>query len=98
MQFNVKNITRVSAIALALGLASGCTTITQEQLDAVAATANNALSEARSAASQANNALGVANEAAAAAQQAQQTADAALACCNENRDRMDRMFQEGMRK
>jgi uncharacterized protein HemX len=98
MQFTVKNLTRVSAIALALGLATGCTTITQEQFDAVAATANNALSEARAASSQANNALGVANEAAAAASQAQQTADAALACCNENRDRLDRMFQEGMRK
>ncbi len=95
---NIKNIARVSALALAAALATGCATVTQEQLDAVQATANSALSEARSASAQASNANKVASEAAYAAQQAQKTADAALACCNDNADKIESMFEKAMMK
>lgn len=90
--------TRLSALVIAAGLTAGCSSITVEQLDAVAATANNALSEARAAQEAANNALSVANEANATAQSAQQAADAAQACCNANSEKLDRMFQRAMQK
>lgn len=90
--------TRLSALLLTAGLAAGCSSVTVEQLDAVTATANNALSEARAAQDAANNALSVANEAKAAADSAQQAADAAQACCNANSERLDRMFQRAMQK
>lgn len=90
--------TRLSALLLTAGLAAGCSSVTVEQLDAVTATANNALSEARAAQDAANNALSVANDAKAAADSAQQAADAAQACCNANSERLDRMFQRAMQK
>ncbi len=94
----IKSITRLSAVALAAALASGCATITQEQLDAVAATANTALSEARDASAAASNAQNVASEAAYSASQAQKAAESALACCNGNADKIERMFEKAMSK
>lgn len=96
MQFKV--VTRVAAIVVAAGLMTACETITKEQFDAVSQTANNALSEARAAQGAANNALNRASEAAEAARRAQSTADAAQACCNDNSEKIDRMFNQTMRK
>ncbi len=94
----MKKTIRLSALLLTAGLAAGCTTVTVEQLEAVTATANNALSEARAAADTANNALGVANDASAAAASAQSAADSAQACCNANSERLDRAFSRAMSK
>lgn len=88
----------LSALILTAGLATGCSTVTVEQLEAVSATANNALAEARAAQDTANNAMSLANDASATAASAQQAADSAQACCNANSDKLDRMFQRAMSK
>ena len=88
---------KISALALALGLVAGCG-VTQEQLDEVRSTAETALSEAKSAQNRANNAHTVASEAAFAASEAQKSVQTALKCCNENSDRLDRMFEKAMMK
>ena len=98
MQKTLKNVTRIAALVCSVGLMAGCATVTQQQLDEVRAVANNALSEARSATERANNAHTVASDAAYAASEAQKKADAALQCCNDNSDKIDRMFQKAMRK
>lgn len=94
----MKKTIRLSALLLAAGLATGCSTVTVEQLDAVTATANNALSEARAAQGTADNALSVANDALSAAASAQSAADSAQACCNANTERLDRAFSKVMSK
>ncbi len=98
MQNELFKITRLTALVLAFGLASGCAYITQEQFDAVSSTANNALSEARSAKSAADGAARAAADASAAAARAQSTADQALACCNDNSEKIERMFEKAMTK
>ncbi len=98
----MRNVTRMavrmSAVALALGVMSGCTYVTKEQLDSVASTANNALSEARSARSAADSAATAARQAQAAAEAAQRSADEALACCRDNSDKIERLFERTMQK
>ncbi len=94
----IKNVARFTILAMTAALATGCATVTQEQLDAVQATANNALSEARLASKQASTAHTIASEAAYAAQQAQKSAESALACCNDNADKIDRAFEKAMTK
>ena len=92
-------------LCLVLGFTTACSTVTPEQLSAVDAKATSAQSDARKAATDAAAALAAANgakEAAAAAQatadSAKSTAEAAMACCNENKDRIERMFEKTMRK
>jgi len=99
----VKNLLKVSAIVLVLGAASGC--VSQSQLDEATATANNAARDAAAAKSAAEAARAAADSAAQAAGRAQSTADRALsaateaqACCDANRDRMEKMFQKSMSK
>jgi len=94
----MKKSLRISALLLTAGLAAGCSSITVEQLEAVTATANNALSEARAAQDTASSALSTANDAAAAAASAQSAADAAQSCCNANSERLDRAFSRAMSK
>lgn len=91
------NLLKVSILALSLGLVGGCA-VTPEQLDEVRATADQALAEAQAASRRANNAHTVASEAAFAAAEAYAASAAALVCCNENSDRLDRMFQKAMTK
>lgn len=98
MQLSKKILARSAALALLLGLSTGCATITQEQFDAVQSTANNALSEARSARSAADSAAAAARSAQSAANAAQRTADEALACCRDNSDKIERMFEKAMTK
>ena len=99
----IKNVLKVSAIVLVLGLASGCAT--QEASDRVQATADSAARDAAAAKSAAEAARAAADSAAQAAARAQSTADQALAaageaqsCCDANRDRLERMFQKSMSK
>lgn len=92
-------------LGLALVFTSACSTVSPEQLSAVEAKATSAMSDARKAASDAAAALNAANAAKEAASAAQATADAAkstaesaMACCNENKDRIERMFEKTMKK
>jgi len=103
MQKHLKAVSRLSALVLTVGLAAGCATT--DQINSLTTTANNALSEARSAMSAAgaaqstaDRALAAANSASAAASQAQQSAGSALSCCNDNSDKIERMFERAMRK
>ncbi len=95
-------VMKVSALVLFLGLASGCATT---GLDEVEAKANQAAADAAAAASAAEAARAAADRAAQAAAAAQSTADQALsaateaqACCEANRESMERMFQRSMSK
>ena len=99
------NVLKLAAVCAVLGLSSACSTVTPEQLSAVDAKATSAASDARTAASNAAAALKAATDAKAAAAAAQATADAAnasadaaQACCNENKDRLDRVFEKIMKK
>ena len=102
-----KSCARFQALVMGLALImlSACSTVTPEQLSAVQSQASSAASTAGKAASDAASALGAAKEAKltadaakAAADAAQSTADAAVACCNENKDRIERMFEQTMKK
>ena len=89
---------KACVLGVAIDALSACATVTPEQLAAVEAKISSAASDARNASSTANKALEVANGAAAAASAAQSAADAAMACCNDNKDRIERMFEQTMRK
>jgi hypothetical protein len=99
----IKNVLKVSAIVLVLGMASGCAS--QEAIDRAQATADSAARDAAAAKSTAEAARAAVDSAAQAAASAQSTADQALAaaseaqaCCDANRDRLERMFQKSMSK
>ena len=89
---------RMAIVAVILGGLSACATVKPEQLAAVEAKANSAMSEARSASSAAKSAMDAATAAGTAAAAAQSSADAAMACCGENKDRIERMFEQMMKK
>jgi hypothetical protein len=96
---------RVGALTACMAIASGCATITQEQLDAVRATAEQAATDASAASSTASAAQRTANEARQMASGAQSTANQALsaangsqACCDATNEKIDRMFQRSMSK
>lgn len=95
-------VLKTSALVLMLGLAAGCAST---ELEAVRGTAEQAAADAAAAASAAEAARAAADRAAQAASSAQSTADRALsaatesqACCEANREAMDRMFQKSMSK
>jgi hypothetical protein len=98
MQKTLSLTVRMAIVAAVLGTLSACATVKPEQLAAVEAKANSAMSEARSAASAAKSAMDAATAASAAAATAQSAADAAMACCSENKDRIERMFEQTMKK
>ena len=96
---------KLVVFCLALALVSACSTVSQQELSAVEAKATSAMSDARKAASDAANALKAAqaaqasaDAAAATADAAKSTAEAAMSCCNENKDRIERMFEQTMKK
>jgi len=87
---------KVSAMLLVVALATGCANNAEIQ-----ATADRAAADAAAAASAAEAARASADRAAQAAAAAQSTADQALsaateaqACCEANRESMERMFQK----
>jgi len=99
----MKNLLKVSALVLVFGVASGCAS--QDAIDRAQTTADNAARDAAAARSAAEAARAAADSAAQTAASAQSTADQALAaateaqsCCEANRERMERMFQQGVRK
>ena len=98
-----KTLVRVTFFAAVLMILGGCATV--EQLNEVRAmaekaqsAANDAASAASSAASAADGAMSAANRVMDAAASAQSAADAAMACCNENSNKLDRMFEKAMQK
>lgn len=98
MQKSISWAVRAAMMAGVLGLVAGCSNVTKEQLAAVEAKASDAAAKAGTAASQAAEALKVASKASEAAKAAQAAADAAQACCNDNKARLDSMFEKAMRK
>jgi hypothetical protein len=101
--FNMKKTAlRAGALALFVVMTAGCATTA---LDDVKATADRAAADAAAAISAAEAARAAADRAASAASAAQSTADQALAgaseaqaCCEANRESMERMFQKSMSK
>jgi hypothetical protein len=98
-----KTALRASGLALLLVLTAGCAATAG--LDDVKATADRAAADASAAASAAEAARASADRAGQAAAAAQSTADRALAaateaqaCCEANRESMERMFQKSMSK
>ena len=97
-----KTALRASGLVILLAFAAGCATT---GLDEVKATADRAAADASAAASAAEAARAAADRAGQAAAAAQSTADQALAaateaqaCCEANRESMERMFQKSMSK
>jgi hypothetical protein len=98
-----KTALRSSGLALLLVMAAGCSTTAG--LDDVKATADRAAADASAAASAAEAARAAADRAGQAAASAQRTADQALsaateaqACCEANRESLERMFEKSMSK
>ena len=97
-----KTALRASALVLFVALAAGCAST---GMDDAQATADRAAADAAAAASAAEAARAAADRAAQAASAAQSTADQALsavteaqACCEANRESMERMFKKSMSK
>ena len=86
-------IIKISILALSLGMLGGCAAPAVDNSVAEAA-----LAKAQDAYNLATNAHEMASEAAYAAGQAQNTADAAMECCNQNSQKLDRMFEKAMMK
>jgi len=87
---------KLSILALSMGLVGGCATT--EQIQAVEAKADAAMARANEAYDLAQIAHTVSSEADYDAKQAQKSADAALACCNDNANKLGRMFEKAMMK
>jgi hypothetical protein len=98
MKKSVSFAVRAAVLASVFGLVAGCSNVTKEQLAAVEAKASEASSKASAAASQADAAGKAAAKATEAAAAAQAAADAAQACCNDNKSRLDSLFEKAMRK
>jgi hypothetical protein len=99
----IKNVLKVGAAALILGLATGCANTTT--LDEVRATAEQAAADAAAAKTAAEAARAAADRASQQAASAQSTASQALttansaqSCCDANTERLERMFQKSMSK
>ncbi len=84
---------QLGALVAVLVIATGCATITQEQLDAVQAIAENAQSAADDAQRQAAEAQQAASGAQSTANQALSAANNAQACCDATNEKVDRMFE-----
>lgn len=92
----IKLIRNFALVFLALAFASGCANV--EEMSSIRATAEKALAEAKSAYARANSAHHIASEAAYEAKQASGGVASALECCNDNAQRLDRMFEKAMAK
>lgn len=88
----------IIASSIALALASGCASISKEQLDEVRAMAEQAVSSSESASATADKAMSTAESAMSKADAAMNAASGAQACCDANSERIDRAFQKSMQK
>jgi Flp pilus assembly protein TadG len=99
----IKNVLKVSAIMLVLGITSGCVGL--PEIKRAQAAADSAARAAAAAQSMAETARATADSSAQAAANAQSTADQALStateaqtCCDDNRNRLERIFQKTISK
>ena len=88
---------RAAVIVGSMAMITGCA-VTQEELDAVRATAEAANNAAQAAQRTATQAQQAASGAQSTANQALQAAQAAQACCDATNQRLDRMFEQRQRK
>ncbi|MFA7096343.1 MAG: Lpp/OprI family alanine-zipper lipoprotein [Gammaproteobacteria bacterium] len=91
----IANVAKVSAIALAMGLAAGCATVDAERVNKDIA---DAAAQAQAAADRAAKAEQMAAEASRKADAAMEAAQAAQQCCDQTRESLDRMFKKAMQK
>ena len=87
---------KATIIAMAIAVTTGCATT--KQLEEVRAIATSAQSTANNAASQSSSALSTANQALDAARAAQSAANAAQSCCDANTTKLDKVFEQVMKK
>jgi len=90
------SVIKASVLALVVGLAGGCATT--EQIAEIKAMAEKAQSSANAAQQRADGAAASAAEALDAARRAESAAQAAQACCDANTSRLDKMFEQTMKK
>lgn len=89
---------QLGALCATLAFATGCASITQQDLDAVRSIAESAQNSAADAARQAGEARQMASGAQSTANQALSAANAAQACCDATNERVDRMFEASQTK
>lgn len=89
---------RIAAVVCGVAIASGCASVSPEDLDAVRATAEEALNSANQAQRTANEARQTASSAQSTANQALSAAQDAQACCDATNQRLDRMFEQSVSK
>lgn len=98
MTTKLQDALRVAAVVCGVAIASGCASVTTEELDEVRATADEALNAANEAQRTANEARQTASSAQSTANQALSAAQDAQACCDETNQRVDRMFEQSVSK
>jgi len=95
---------KVSAVALAVVISTGCASMQREndalnaRVDQLASDLANAQSAADAAGASASEARQMASGAQSPANQALNAANQAQACCDATNEKIDRMFQRGMSK
>ena len=85
---------RLAALLTGIAIATGCASITQDDLDAVRAIAEGAQNTADSAQRTANEARQLASGAQSTANQALSAAQDAQACCDATNQRIDRLLED----
>jgi hypothetical protein len=98
MTMKFKGALRAAALICGAAIATGCASVTTEQLDEVRATAEAAQNAANAAQRTANEARQAVSGAQSTANQALQAAQAAQACCDATNQRLDRMFEQSQAK
>ena len=89
---------QLGALCTTLVIATGCATISADDLAAVRSVAESAQSTANDASRQAGEARQMASGAQSTANQALAAANAAQACCDATNERVDRMFEASQTK
>ena len=95
---HISRKTLVTVSVLALALASGCASISKDELAEVRSMAEKAMTSAETAGATADQAMGAAQSAMEKADAAMDAANGAQACCNANSEKIDRAFQRSMTK
>lgn len=98
MTMKFKGALQAAALICGAAIATGCASVTTEQLDEVRAAAEEAQNAANAAQRTANEARQAASGAQSTANQALQAAQAAQACCDATNQRLDRMFEQSQAK
>ncbi|HEX7081939.1 MAG TPA: Lpp/OprI family alanine-zipper lipoprotein [Gammaproteobacteria bacterium] len=98
MTMKLTGALRAAALIVGAAIATGCASVTAEQLEEVRAAAEAAQNAADQAQRAANEARQAASGAQSTANQALQAAQAAQACCDANSQRIDRMFEQSQAK